>query len=223
MISPSYVKQLTGQWRAHAPRLWWGDRLDARFLVADAVRALRDVRVLDVGCNAGVMLAQVPSVNVRVGLDLSEEALRLARVMERDTVLVRGDMRSLPFPDASFDVVLFCGMVEVLPGPRKAAAIREVARVLRPRGALHLTTLNRRYPRYHQHPGVVTYEELEALLHPHFDAVIRGFNPVPPFPYGLPNRVLARIPRIWAILERWMERGVGLRGSCTFVVRAVKR
>ncbi len=169
------------------------------------------------------MLAQAPASNLRIGLDLSNEALQLARTIEHESWWVRGDMLSLPFPDASFDVVLFCGMLEVPPRAHKVAAIQEVARVLRPHGILYLTTLNRRYPRYHRHPGVLMYEELAALIRPNFDAVIRGFNPIPPFPWGVPNRVLARVPGIWRLLEALMTWGMLRQHSCAFLVKAIKR
>lgn len=49
--------------------------------------------------------------------------------------LVDGDMTELPFPDASFDLVLACLAVHNLhPTARREQAIREAIRVLRPGG-----------------------------------------------------------------------------------------
>ena len=132
-------------------------------------------------------------------------------------------MLALPFHDAAFDVVVFCGMLEVPRREQKAHAVRELARVLRPGGHVLLTTPNRRYPRYRRHDLMVTCEELQDVLRPYFDAEIRGFNPFPPFPYFLPNNVLSRVPGIWRILVALMERNIGTHVSCQFLVHAVKR
>jgi len=217
------VHRLKGTWRDHAPHLWWGDAVDARFLVADTLRRLNHVDVLDVGCGAGVLLSEVAATNVRVGIDRSTEAIQLARRLDPALRLSRADMLALPFQGATFDVVIFCGMLEVPQREQKAQAVRELARVLRPGGQLLLTTPNRRYPRYRGHDLMVTYEELQGLLRSYFDVRIRGFNPFLPFPYFLPNSLLARIPGIWRILVALMERDIGTRSGCAFLVNAVKR
>ena len=219
----SLVKRVTRTWKAQAPHLWWGDAVDARFLVADAVRRLRGVRVLDVGCGAGVLLSEVDAGNVRVGVDRSADSLRFAARLDGALRLCQGNMLSLPFPDASVDVVVFCGMLEVPQRADKARAVQELARVLRAGGQLFLTTPNRRYPRYRRQSLMVDFDELDALLRPAFDAQIRGFNPLPPFPYGVPNKLLAQVPGIWRLLVALMERGIGRRSGCAFFVTAVKR
>lgn len=54
---------------------------------------------------------------------------------------VKGDLEAtLPFPDAGFDYVLFVEGIEHIPD--RHAALREVRRVLKPRGTLVLTTPN---------------------------------------------------------------------------------
>jgi SAM-dependent methyltransferase len=217
------VRSVTAKWMRYAPHLWWGDRLDARFLIAKAARALDDCRVLDVGCNAGIILSETPDRSVRVGIDVSVDAITAARRLVPGARFVVADMLALPFRTSSFDAVILCGMLEVQPRERHADVLREAASVLRPEGRLYATTVNRRYPRYRGQPTMVTYEELEALVRPSFAAEIRGFNPLPPFPYFLPNRLLARVPGIWAFLTRLMRWNVGRAWSCAFLAVGVKR
>lgn len=222
-VTVAFAKRITRAWMRHAPRFWWGDRLDSRFLATEAVAQLRHQRILDVGCNAGVLLSEMDASNVCVGIDRSAEALRIARALSPSAGLAQADMFRLPFRAEAFDVVIFCNMLELPPHVQKGGALDETARVLRPGGRLYLTTPNRRYLRYRSGEPFVTYEELRDLLRPAFVSDIKGFNPLPPFPYGLPNGLLARVPGIWALLTALMERNVATRHACSFFVTAVKR
>lgn len=200
--------------------------MDARFLMVEAIQSLAAVRVLDLGCNAGVMLSELSDSNHRLGLDRSASALALARKLNPSVPLVTGDMLAVPCADATMDVVLYCGMLEVPAYGQKKQAIREVARVLRPGGRLYLTTANGCYRRYrHSSPSLraVTIDQLRGVLSPDFVYTIRGFNPFPPFPYFLPNRVLAAVPGIWRLLVAMMERNVAVERCCSFYVQAVRK
>jgi SAM-dependent methyltransferase len=68
-----------------------------------------------------------------VGLDVSEEMLSFARRGER-VIYVRGDAQALPFPGGSFDVVICHYLLLWLVDP--ARSVREMARVVRPTGAV---------------------------------------------------------------------------------------
>jgi ubiquinone/menaquinone biosynthesis C-methylase UbiE len=102
-------------------------------------------RVLEIGCgtaNLALLVKQRhPSTEV-VGLDPDPKALaRAARKARRgrfDVRFNRGFAGALPYPDASFDRVLSAFMFHHLELPEKQRALREVARVLRPGGTLHL-------------------------------------------------------------------------------------
>jgi demethylmenaquinone methyltransferase/2-methoxy-6-polyprenyl-1,4-benzoquinol methylase len=63
---------------------------------------------LDIGCGTCVTEERMRSVGCQVvGLDLTDEMLRLGKAKGlRRVALLRGDAESLPFPDASFDVVV---------------------------------------------------------------------------------------------------------------------
>ena len=87
---------------------------------------------LDVGCGTGLLLAGRPAP--RVGLDRS--AAMLARAAERlpDATLVRGDAGALPFADGAFAAAVTNSALHYLDDP--AAAVRELARVTTPGGAV---------------------------------------------------------------------------------------
>jgi demethylmenaquinone methyltransferase/2-methoxy-6-polyprenyl-1,4-benzoquinol methylase len=98
--------------------------------------------VLDVATGtAGVALDIETTTGARVvGIDLTEAMLGVGRRVVSDAhrenriSLVLGDADSLPFEDASFDALSFTYLLRYVPDP--AATMRELARVVRPGGAI---------------------------------------------------------------------------------------
>jgi ubiquinone/menaquinone biosynthesis C-methylase UbiE len=113
------------------------DRLEADIVLEYA----RGLRVLEVGCGTGLILARVaPHVQSATGLDLSPGML--ARARERGfTRLVRGSATALPFADESFDVVYSFKVLAHVPAIDRALA--ELARVTRRGGYMLLEFYNR--------------------------------------------------------------------------------
>ncbi len=103
------------------------------------------LRALDIGCGTGsltLLLKKLhPAVEV-VGLDPDPKALAIAkRKAQRAGLAIQLDQGfsdGLPYPDASFDRVFSSLMFHHLKSEEKAATLREVRRVLRPGGSLHL-------------------------------------------------------------------------------------
>lgn len=102
-------------------------------------------RVLEIGCGTGNLALLVmrlrPHVEV-VGLDPDPKAIarahRKARRAGLTLKLDRGFADQLPYPDASFDRVLSSLMFHHLDAGLRVASLREILRVLRPDGSLHL-------------------------------------------------------------------------------------
>jgi arsenite methyltransferase len=99
--------------------------------------------VLDLGCGAGLdvfIAAQFVGPEGRVaGVDLSPEMLAVADAGRIEAGVSQIEFReaaveALPYPDASFDVAMSNGVLNLIPD--KPAALREVCRVLKPGGRL---------------------------------------------------------------------------------------
>jgi arsenite methyltransferase len=104
--------------------------------------------ILDLGCGAGIdtILAARrtgPSGRV-VGLDFLPEMLqRTARAAAEaglaNVEVLEGEMEAIPLPDGSVDHIVSNGVLNL--SPRKARALLECARVLRPGGKLTVSDL----------------------------------------------------------------------------------
>jgi ubiquinone/menaquinone biosynthesis C-methylase UbiE len=102
-------------------------------------------RVLDVGCGTGTLVLMVkqahPEAEV-VGLDADPEMLKNARAKAAREALAakfdQGMASELPYPDASFDRVLSSLMIHHLKTADKQKTAREIYRVLKPGGELHV-------------------------------------------------------------------------------------
>ncbi len=116
-----------------------------RFL-CDWTGLARGARVLDVPCGTGRHLPLLGRRELAVwGVELSLDYLRQARAAAGPAIrLLRGDMRFLPFPDASFEAVfmLFTSF-GYFGDEENLELLRELARVLRPDGALVIEVINR--------------------------------------------------------------------------------
>jgi ubiquinone/menaquinone biosynthesis C-methylase UbiE len=102
-------------------------------------------KVMDLGCGTGTLAVMVKQAqpNVEVfGLDADPEMLKVAQLKtERKSLAVKfnqGMAFDLPYPDASLDRVLSSLMIHHLKTPEKEKAAREIYRVLKPGGQLHV-------------------------------------------------------------------------------------
>jgi ubiquinone/menaquinone biosynthesis C-methylase UbiE len=99
-------------------------------------------RVLEVGCGASNILAQVPSAR-RVGIDLAESLLaKAARRLAKRGTLVQGDAEHLPFRDRAWDRVYCSEVLEHIPSP--AAALAEMQRIIAGGGVAVVSVPNER-------------------------------------------------------------------------------
>lgn len=145
-------------------------RLYTRYRFASAYCSDKDV--LEAACGAGLGLGYLANTARRVvGGDIDEENLRYAAETygDRSNVEARHlDAQNMPFPDASFDVVLLYEAIYYLDSPENF--VREARRVLRGDGCLIICSANREWRGFNPSPYSRRYfsaRELHALLKKH--------------------------------------------------------
>jgi SAM-dependent methyltransferase len=112
---------------------------------------LRGVRALEIGCQTGALAialakAGADTAGIDVTPTLIEAARRRARGHGVTPKLEVASAESLPFGDASFDLVTFIDVIEHIADADRA--LDEAVRVLRPGGTLYVQGPNRLSPRW---------------------------------------------------------------------------
>lgn len=133
--------------------------------------------LLEVAVGTGTEYARLsadPASGRCVGVDLSMAMLKRARRRiradyGRRALLCRTDARALPFRSGSFDTILNCYMIDLLPDGDIPVVMREFQRVLRAGGRLVLVTMGQQTP--------IVQRLWMALFH-HFPLLVGGCRPI---------------------------------------------
>ena len=99
----------------------------------DLLGATNGARLLDVSCGTGSLLASAQERGVgSVGIDLSDQAVKLAKRVAPGAEVTVGAGETLPFRDASFDFVICLGSLEHFLD--MGQGLEEMKRVAKPSG-----------------------------------------------------------------------------------------
>ena len=122
--------------RAEATHFWFqGFRSYVRPALREVTAGRRDLTLLDCGCGTGFNLQLLQVYGRAVGFDVTERGIPAARAAHAP--IVRADITRIPFAAESFDVATSFDVLQCVRDD--VGAVREMARVLRPGGAIVLT------------------------------------------------------------------------------------
>jgi SAM-dependent methyltransferase len=217
------------------PSYVWRDGQERRLgLIARAAGERVRGRVLENGCGVGMYVERLTGLGSRViGLEFDFERAAQARVRSQAIVNAAGE--SLPFPAASFDLILSHEVIEHVRDDRQAVV--EMVRALKVGGRLVLFCPNRGYPfethgiyvrgrYYFGNKPLVNYlpRGLRDKLAPHVRVYSAG--DLEQLFAALPVRLVER-RILFGAYDNWIARfgapGRGLRAALQFLERTPLR
>jgi len=136
--------------------------------------------VLEIGCGVGTDAVQFARAGARyIGIDQTERAVKLARrrftLDDLEGKFQQAEATSLPFGDASFDLVYSHGVIHHIPDTERVVA--EMHRVLRPGGTALVMVYHRGSLNYRFNILVVRRVLAAGLLVPGFERVLGHVAP----------------------------------------------
>lgn len=122
----------------------YGDYEEKFFYLARHARFMENQRLLDVGCGTGQFLKVAKKASLEVhGLEISSEALGLAKINVPEAKLYLGEGEKLPFESNFFDYIACLGSLEHFAD--LDAAIKEMIRVAKDNARFLIMVPNRNY------------------------------------------------------------------------------
>jgi ubiquinone/menaquinone biosynthesis C-methylase UbiE len=110
-------------------------------------KTLRDnATVLEAGCGTGQTLSLFCSRHTAIGLDISRNALLIAK--NNSTAAIQGDIFCIPLKDRTCDLVYNSGVIEHFKEPRNRDAVSEMERVTKKGGLVVIIVPNSLCPWY---------------------------------------------------------------------------
>lgn len=119
----------------------WARRRGAAILSMLGSLQLQHPRILDMGCGTGWFTAELAKLGEATGVELSEAAVSFARSSYPTVTFTAGNVLKMPLPAAYFDVVVSLEVIAHVEDQDRY--LEQAARVLKPRGYLIITTVNK--------------------------------------------------------------------------------
>ncbi len=128
---------LEATFQAEREHFWFkGFRQFVTPLIEQALTGVSHPRILDCGCGTGANMSMLRAHGAEAyGFDLTPRGLRYAREYG-DHRVARASAARVPFKSATFDLVTSFDVLYCLPDEVEKDAIAEMARVVKPGGAL---------------------------------------------------------------------------------------
>jgi len=120
---------------------FWGDFFDVRFYLIFLLRGRKRENIIDIGCGSGVISYFVNS-SLKIGIDLSNEALQNAKKLNPKMELIQASMYNLPIKHKSIKTVLSAHVIQALPEDMRIKACNEIKNITSKDGEIYMTCAN---------------------------------------------------------------------------------
>jgi len=113
--------------------------------ILNDIKIPKDEWILDVGCGVGNYIGLLSNNELKVGVDISLQALKIAKQRAKSCIFIAGDITKLPIANEKISLVLCIEVLQYLSDSSCKNALNEIDRILKKGGDLILSTLNREY------------------------------------------------------------------------------
>lgn len=137
-----------------------------RTVVDRILRGRAGLRILDLGCGAGVMSRHLGRYGTVDGVDLSRSAVSLAGILFPQGRFHAGRLEDLPLP-GPYDVIAMFDVLEHIPREKRPELLADLSRRLAPGGLLVASTPQGAFTRWlrDERPDLAQVLEVEVHLH----------------------------------------------------------
>lgn len=149
-------------------------------IILRLVNKFANGNILDVGCGDGYIIANFPKFKEVIGIDISGQAVRIAKSKNPKIVFTVASCTNIPFSDNSFDTVVASEIIEHVNYEDGKMLLKEARRILKPQGKLIISTpnLSNPYMKFLQirhknieHLKEYTKREFAELISTHFKII----------------------------------------------------
>ncbi len=177
------------KWASQPQNFYWGDHVDGRYFMLFLLKDnIHKKKVLDVGVGTGIILSELSSDNMRVGIDIDHVAMAHAKRIDRDMFYIEANTFSLPFKAGVFDSIFLNSMLPLFSENEIEHLLFTLSDLLKPGGTVYISMANKDSFSYRGLKNALGFDKLRNLLAKHFNDIdARFFNPMPNFPFGPPN------------------------------------
>ena len=130
-----------------------------KLFVTDVLNGARDLRILDLGCGTGVLTAHLRRYGTVTGIDLSSNAVAIARQLVPGVEFRSGSLDAVD-PSARFDLITMFDVLEHIPETERPALLAQLAGLLAPHGRVFASTP---YPDYTEWRRARGAEDLQIV------------------------------------------------------------
>ena len=159
-------------WKKY-PQYFWGDQLDVRYYLCEKIAKLKNKKILDIGCNIGIISGCADQTNKVIGIDINKDTIKIAKQMHPNNKYLKQDLYEYK---GEFDIIILANMID---RKNQQKLIKKTLELLKKDGVLYLTSPNGAN-RYYKNKTTTlpTLAELTNWLEPRFTIEkIKLWNP----------------------------------------------
>lgn len=139
----------------------------------------KESKILEIGCGTATFLSYMSARGYKnlYGIDLSEEAIKVAISKVPDAKFQVGNMINLPYENESFDMVVFMGSLHHLPYSDISIAINEAQRCLLRGGVMVIADSNKEFDSFKPMFLIKVLRKLISIKNYYLKRKLWKFNP----------------------------------------------